>query len=126
MRRGRSQRPPSKHSEQLKIAARQAGCCKRKFMSYSNGDPAPLNRDLQLIASDRDERPAGKVFEEIEETPPAARPATPSWASSRRHRIIKEFKATPALDAGLLAATQPAEHPEIARYSTLDETLTPG
>jgi ferritin-like metal-binding protein YciE len=33
--------------------------------------------------------------------------------------IIKEFKGTPALDAGLLAAAQAVEHYEISRYGTL-------
>ena len=35
-----------------------------------------------------------------------------------RH-VMKEFKGTPALDAGLLAAAQAVEHYEIARYGTL-------
>lgn len=33
--------------------------------------------------------------------------------------ILEEFKASPALDAGLLAAAQAVEHYEIARYGTL-------
>ena len=33
--------------------------------------------------------------------------------------ILDEFKDTPALDAGLLAAAQAVEHYEIARYGTL-------
>jgi ferritin-like metal-binding protein YciE len=33
--------------------------------------------------------------------------------------IIKEYKGTPALDAGLLAAAQAVEHYEISRYGTL-------
>jgi ferritin-like metal-binding protein YciE len=33
--------------------------------------------------------------------------------------IIDEFKKTPALDAGLIAAAQSVEHYEIARYGTL-------
>ena len=32
---------------------------------------------------------------------------------------MKEFKGTPALDAGLLAAAQAVEHYEISRYGTL-------
>jgi ferritin-like metal-binding protein YciE len=32
---------------------------------------------------------------------------------------MKEYKGTPALDAGLLAAAQAVEHYEIARYGTL-------
>ena len=33
--------------------------------------------------------------------------------------IMKEYKGTPALDAGLLAAAQTVEHYEISRYGTL-------
>jgi ferritin-like metal-binding protein YciE len=33
--------------------------------------------------------------------------------------IIKEYKGTAALDAGLLAAAQAVEHYEISRYGTL-------
>ena len=33
--------------------------------------------------------------------------------------ILDEFKGTPALDAGLLAAAQAVEHYEISRYGTL-------
>jgi ferritin-like metal-binding protein YciE len=33
--------------------------------------------------------------------------------------IMKEFKGSPALDAGLLAAAQAVEHYEICRYGTL-------
>jgi ferritin-like metal-binding protein YciE len=32
---------------------------------------------------------------------------------------MKEFKGSPALDAGLLAAAQAVEHYEISRYGTL-------
>jgi ferritin-like metal-binding protein YciE len=33
--------------------------------------------------------------------------------------IMKEYKGTPALDAGLLSAAQAVEHYEISRYGTL-------
>jgi len=33
--------------------------------------------------------------------------------------IMEEFKATPAIDAGLISAAQAVEHYEIARYGTL-------
>src|SRR5262249_26198609 len=33
--------------------------------------------------------------------------------------IMKEYKGSPALDAGLLAAAQAVEHYEISRYGTL-------
>lgn len=33
--------------------------------------------------------------------------------------VMKEYKGTPALDAGLLAAAQAVEHYEISRYGSL-------
>ncbi|MBA4491679.1 ferritin-like domain-containing protein [Paracoccus sp. S1E-3] len=38
--------------------------------------------------------------------------------------VASEFKGTPALDAGLIAAAQAAEHYEIARYGTLRQWAT--
>ena len=38
---------------------------------------------------------------------------------SEGEEIMDEFKGTPALDAGLLAAAQAVEHYEISRYGTL-------
>ena len=38
---------------------------------------------------------------------------------SEAQEIMDEFKGSPALDAGLLAAAQAVEHYEIARYGTL-------
>jgi hypothetical protein len=33
--------------------------------------------------------------------------------------VMKEYKGSPALDAGLLAGAQAVEHYEISRYGTL-------
>ncbi len=38
---------------------------------------------------------------------------------SEGEEVLDEFKGTPALDAGLLAAAQAVEHYEISRYGTL-------
>jgi len=38
---------------------------------------------------------------------------------SEGEEVMEEFKGTPALDAGLLAAAQAVEHYEISRYGTL-------
>ena len=38
--------------------------------------------------------------------------------------VMNEFKGTPALDAGLLAAAQAVEHYEVARYGTLKTWAT--
>jgi hypothetical protein len=41
------------------------------------------------------------------------------------HRIGEEYRGSPALDAGLLAAAQAVEHYEISRYGTLIAAKAP-
>lgn len=60
-----------------------------------------------------------KVFEEIDETPRGKTCEAIMGIIEEGQEIMKEFKGTPALDAGLLAAAQAVEHYEIARYGTL-------
>jgi ferritin-like metal-binding protein YciE len=60
-----------------------------------------------------------KVFEEIEESPRGKTCDAIMGIIEEGQEIMKEFKGTPALDAGLLAAAQAVEHYEIARYGTL-------
>lgn len=60
-----------------------------------------------------------RVFEELD-TPPRGKncPAIIGIVEEGQE-IMKDFKNTAALDAGLLAAAQAVEHYEIARYGTL-------
>jgi ferritin-like metal-binding protein YciE len=60
-----------------------------------------------------------KVFEEIEETTRGKSCDAIIGIIEEGQEVMKEFKGTPALDAGLLAAAQSVEHYEIARYGTL-------
>jgi ferritin-like metal-binding protein YciE len=60
-----------------------------------------------------------KVFEEIEESPRGKTCDAIMGIIEEGQEVMKEFKGTPALDAGLLAAAQAVEHYEIARYGTL-------
>jgi ferritin-like metal-binding protein YciE len=60
-----------------------------------------------------------KVFEEIDETPRGKTCDAIMGIIEEGQEVMKEFKGTPALDAGLLAAAQAVEHYEIARYGTL-------
>ena len=53
-------------------------------------------------------RPTGKTCDAIE------------GIIAEAQEIMDEFKGSPALDAGLLAAAQAVEHYEIARYGTLN------
>jgi len=65
-----------------------------------------------------------KVFEEIDETPRGKTCEAIMGIIEEGQKVMKEFKGTPALDAGLLAAAQAVEHYEIARYGTLKTWAT--
>jgi ferritin-like metal-binding protein YciE len=60
-----------------------------------------------------------QVFELIEEKPQGKKCAAIEGILDEGQEIIKEFKGSPALDAGLVSAAQAVEHYEIARYGTL-------
>ena len=60
-----------------------------------------------------------KVFEELEETPRGKTCDAIMGIIAEGQEVMKEYKGTPALDAGLLAAAQAVEHYEISRYGTL-------
>jgi ferritin-like metal-binding protein YciE len=60
-----------------------------------------------------------KVFEEIDESPRGKTCDAIIGIIEEGQEVMKEFRGTPALDAGLLAAAQAVEHYEIARYGTL-------
>ena len=60
-----------------------------------------------------------KVFEELEEAPRGKTCDAIVGIIAEGQEVMKEYKGTPALDAGLLAAAQAVEHYEISRYGTL-------
>jgi ferritin-like metal-binding protein YciE len=60
-----------------------------------------------------------QVFELIEEKPQGKKCAAIEGIIEEGQEIMKEYKGSPALDAGLLAAAQAVEHYEISRYGTL-------
>jgi ferritin-like metal-binding protein YciE len=59
------------------------------------------------------------VFEAIEKKPQGKTCAAIMGITEEGAEIMKEYKGSPALDAGLLAAAQAVEHYEISRYGTL-------
>src|SRR6185503_13048969 len=59
------------------------------------------------------------VFELIEAKPQGKKCAAIEGILEEGQEIIKDYKGSPALDAGLLAAAQAVEHYEISRYGTL-------
>ena len=60
-----------------------------------------------------------QVFEAIDEKPQGKKCAAIEGILEEGQEIIKEYKGSPALDAGMLAAAQAVEHYEISRYGTL-------
>jgi ferritin-like metal-binding protein YciE len=84
------------HSTELKAAF-------QKHFKETEGQVARLGKVFQLI----DVAPKGKKCEAIE------------GIIAEGAEIMKEFKGTPALDAGLVSAAQAVEHYEMARYGTL-------
>jgi ferritin-like metal-binding protein YciE len=60
-----------------------------------------------------------QVFKLIEETPKGKTCDAIVGIIEEGQEIMKEYKGTQALDAGLLSAAQAVEHYEISRYGTL-------
>jgi len=60
-----------------------------------------------------------KVFAELDEPPRGKACDAIVGIIEEGHEVIKEYRGSPALDAGLLAAAQAVEHYEISRYGTL-------
>jgi ferritin-like metal-binding protein YciE len=60
-----------------------------------------------------------KVFGAIDKKPQAKTCDAIVGITDEGAEIMKEYKGSPALDAGLLAAAQAVEHYEISRYGTL-------
>jgi ferritin-like metal-binding protein YciE len=60
-----------------------------------------------------------QVFEVIGKKPAAKTCAAIMGIAEEGAEIMEEYKGSPALDAGLLAAAQAVEHYEISRYGTM-------
>jgi ferritin-like metal-binding protein YciE len=60
-----------------------------------------------------------QLFEAIEKKPQGKKCPAIDGIIEEGQEIIKEYKGSPALDSGLLAAAQAVEHYEISRYGTL-------
>jgi ferritin-like metal-binding protein YciE len=60
-----------------------------------------------------------QIFKIIDEKPQGKKCHAIIGLTEEGDEIAKEYKGSPALDAGLLAAAQAVEHYEISRYGTL-------
>lgn len=79
---------------------------KQAFLDHKEETDGQIER-LQQVFELIGKRARGKTCDAIE------------GIISEGEEILEEFKGTPALDAGLLAAAQAVEHYEISRYGTL-------
>jgi ferritin-like metal-binding protein YciE len=86
---------------------------------------AAQNEDLKaafekhFIQTDEHVERLETVFGEIEAKPQGKTCDAIIGIIAEGQEIIKEYKGSPALDAGLIAAAQSVEHYEIGRYGTL-------
>ena len=86
---------------------------------------AAQNADLRAAFEKHKDETEGQVarleqvFDLIEEKPQGKKCAAIEGILEEGQEIIKEYKGSPALDAGLVSAAQAVEHYEIARYGTL-------
>jgi ferritin-like metal-binding protein YciE len=86
--------------------AAQASELKRAFAKHRTETEDHVAR-LEEIFTAIDKKPQGKKCDAI------------LGITDEGAEIMKEYKGSPALDAGLLAAAQAVEHYEISRYGTL-------
>jgi ferritin-like metal-binding protein YciE len=75
----------------------------QKHEAETEGQVARLEKVFELI----DKKPQGKTCDAI------------MGLLEEGQEVMKEYKGSPALDAGLLASAQAVEHYEISRYGTL-------
>jgi ferritin-like metal-binding protein YciE len=79
---------------------------KRAFATHRKETEGQVVR-LEKVFAAIDKKPQGKTCDAI------------VGITDEGAEIMKEYKGSPALDAGLLAAAQAVEHYEISRYGTL-------
>ena len=86
--------------------AAQSEDLKAAFEKHEGETEEHVNR-LEQVFAEIDAKPQGKTCDAI------------MGIIEEGQEVMKEYKGTPALDAGLLAAAQAVEHYEMARYGTL-------
>ncbi len=86
--------------------AAQAGELKKAFNKHHTETQGHIDR-LEKVFAIIDKKPVGKTCAAI------------VGITDEGAEIMEEYKGSPALDAGLLAAAQAVEHYEISRYGTM-------
>jgi ferritin-like metal-binding protein YciE len=91
--------------------AAQADDLKKAFEKHKTQTEGHVSR-LEKVFGLIDKKPVGKTCDAI------------VGITDEGAEIMKEYKGSPALDAGLLAAAQAVEHYEISRYGTMKTWAT--
>lgn len=86
--------------------AAQSPDLKKAFAKHRTETEGHVKR-LEQVFKEIDEKPQGKTCDAI------------VGITDEGAEIMDEYKGSPALDAGLLAAAQAVEHYEISRYGTM-------
>jgi ferritin-like metal-binding protein YciE len=86
--------------------AAQSDELKKAFAQHHKQTEGHVER-LEKVFAEIDKKPQGKTCDAI------------VGITDEGAEIMKEYKGSPALDAGLLAAAQAVEHYEISRYGTM-------
>ena len=86
--------------------AAQSEELKEAFQKHESETEEHVER-LDKVFAELDARPSGKTCDAI------------VGIIEEGQEVMKEYKGSPALDAGLLAAAKAVEHYEISRYGTL-------
>jgi ferritin-like metal-binding protein YciE len=86
--------------------AAQSSELKKAFAKHRTETEGHVKR-LEQVFKEIDEKPQGKTCDAI------------VGITDEGAEIMDEYKGSPALDAGLLAAAQAVEHYEISRYGTM-------
>jgi ferritin-like metal-binding protein YciE len=86
--------------------AAQSDELKKAFAKHHKQTEGHVER-LEKVFAEIDKKPQGKTCDAI------------VGITDEGAEIMKEYKGSPALDAGLLAAAQAVEHYEISRYGTM-------
>ena len=90
-----------------------------KMARAANSDELRAAFDKHEGETERQVERLEQVFQLLGETPKGKTCDAIVGIIEEGQEIMKEYKGTPALDAGLLAAAQTVEHYEISRYGTL-------
>ena len=86
--------------------AAQSPELKEAFAKHHRETEGHIKR-LEKVFAEIDEKPAGKTCDAI------------VGITDEGAEIMEEYKGSPALDSGLLAAAQAVEHYEMSRYGTM-------